>query len=628
MSKYYTLITILFSFFISAQDYSVTAIPEELKKNAYAVVRNDNTTININAIDEMEIIVNKTVTILNKSGEVFSTVYIPYEKGTSISDVKVSVLDTNGKVVKKYSKSDFKDVKHSQSFSFYDDNRVLYLHYMSTVYPYSLQYTYTTETENTIFLPDFLPLDGYNISTQNTNLTINNKSGIALRTKVSENDFAKLTSLQNGNVYNYSYQNIAAVENERMSPSLDQFLPKVEFSLDKFNLEGKQGTLANWQEFGQWYYQNLLAPSSQITPELRAEVAMLNLSGTTSEKAKKLYQHMQSKTRYIAIAEGIGGWKPMLAEDVRSKGYGDCKALTNYMRTLLNIAGIKSYYSRIKDGKSIQKYDENFPKMGGNHIILMIPTEKDTIWLENTSQNIAFNHLNYTSLDRNVMCLSDNEVKLVNTPSYKPEHSKEILNATVKINLDNSIEVDSKFKFSGSQYDFQLPITSLQQDEVIEAMKERYDNLKFENLAIENLTNNRDDALVNYDLKFKAKDYAKKLGEDIFFRAMPFIEAMPFSSSEDRKLPLELPYSFQDEYKIEFHIPAGYKLAEVPKSIGFSSEFGDYAMTFSAVDGKLFVNRTIIIKKQIYPKEKYQDYLNFRKKTTNLDNTKILITKI
>ena len=46
-----------------------------------------------------------------------------------------------------------------------------------------------------------------------------------------------------------------------------------------------------------------------------------------------------------------------------------------------------------------------------------------------------------------------------------------------------SSEVDSKFKFSGSQYDFQLPITSLKQDEVIETMKERYDNLKFENLA-------------------------------------------------------------------------------------------------------------------------------------------------
>ncbi len=57
----------------------------------------------------------------------------------------------------------------------------------------------------------------------------------------------------------------------------------------------------------------------------------------------------------------------MLVEDVRKKGYGDCKALTNYMRTLLQAAGIKSYYCRIKDDWFNQKYDEDFPKMFGNH---------------------------------------------------------------------------------------------------------------------------------------------------------------------------------------------------------------------------------------------------------------------
>ena len=112
-----------------------------------------------------------------------------------------------------------------------------------------------------------------------------------------------------------------------------RFLPKAEFSLDQFSLEGKQGNLTQWNEFGNWFYQNLINPVSEVTPALQAEVAALNLTGSTHDKVKKLFQYMQSKTRYVAIMEGIGGWKPMLVEDVRKKGYGDCKALTNYMRT-------------------------------------------------------------------------------------------------------------------------------------------------------------------------------------------------------------------------------------------------------------------------------------------------------
>ena len=133
MNKFFLLITILFSQLFFSQNYSVSAIPEELKKNAYAVVRDDNTVINIKAVDEMEMIVNKTITILKKSGENLSTVIIPYEKGTSIRDVKVTILAATGKEVRKYSKSDFTDVRHSQSFSFYDENRVMYLHYMSNI---------------------------------------------------------------------------------------------------------------------------------------------------------------------------------------------------------------------------------------------------------------------------------------------------------------------------------------------------------------------------------------------------------------------------------------------------------------------------------------------------------------
>jgi hypothetical protein len=258
----------------------------------------------------------------------------------------------------------------------------------------------------------------------------------------------------------------------------------------------------------------------------------------------------------------------------------------------------------------------------------MIPTEKGNIWLENTSQEIAFNHLNYTSLNRNVMAISEDEIKLVNTPTYKPEESSEILNAEVKLNPDNSINVEAKFRFSGAQYDFQRPLTSLNKDEVKEALKERFYYLNMENLEANNVTNNRDEALINYEVKLQAKNYSKKLGNDIILRAMPFLDLMQTTSHEDRKLPLEVYFSYQDTYNFSLEIPEGYKLAEVPKSVQLNSEFGNYSLQFSMENGKLVTQRKITILKNIYPKEKFKEYIEFRKKTNNLDNTKILLTKI
>ena len=223
MNKLFSFIFLVFSTFFFSQNYAVSAIPENLLHKANAVVRNDETIIDINAIDNMVQTYNKTITILNKSGENFSSIRIPYDKSVSVSNIKVSILDQNGKVIKKYSKSDFIDASHSPSFSFYDDSRILFLNYMSITYPYSIQYSYTTETRNTVFMPDFFPIDGYNISTEKNSLVINNKSGIKLRTKVHENDFAKISFTENGQKYFYSFSNVPAVEDEPRSPSLNEF---------------------------------------------------------------------------------------------------------------------------------------------------------------------------------------------------------------------------------------------------------------------------------------------------------------------------------------------------------------------------------------------------------------------
>jgi len=337
---------------------------------------------------------------------------------------------------------------------------------------------------------------------------------------------------------------------------------------------------------------------------------------------------MQNKTRYVLIAMGIGGWQPMPAAEVSKKGYGDCKALTNYMRTLLSAAGINSYFSVIYYDHSIITFDKDFPRMSGNHAILMVPTEKETIWLENTSQQHAFNHLSFTSHHRNVLAVKEDGIQIVDTPVYKPEQSMEKLNAKIHLGTDGAISSDVRFEFSGGQYDSNLRLLGLKNDEIQETLKNRHYNLKINELKVNNLKNDRDEGKIGYDLSLKANGFSKKIGNDLFFPVMPFYEAVMFSSNDERKLPFENSFPFQDDYEIEYSIPVGYTFAEIPKSSSITTEFGSYTIDFTPKDGKLMVKRVLTINKGLYPKEKYKDYLAFRKQTASRDNTKILLTKL
>lgn len=60
------------------------------------------------------------------------------------------------------------------------------------------------------------------------------------------------------------------------------------------------------------------------------------MKGSPAKIAKIVYKYVQDKTRYISIQ--LEDWRLetyMLAKDVDRLGYGDCKAVTNYTRSLL-----------------------------------------------------------------------------------------------------------------------------------------------------------------------------------------------------------------------------------------------------------------------------------------------------
>lgn len=615
--------------FYYAQNYPISSIPENLKKNASVVIRKENTVVEINKIDDIVYKKSSVISILNKDAISFSIPKISYEKGDNVSNVKVIVYDEKGAKIKSYSKSDFTDIAANPQGTFYSDSRMLVLPFTSSSFPYTVEFSYELRDENTVFIPDFTPFYDYNISLEESSFSVINKSGINLRSKVYESPFNYTSVNVNSNGDNklYTYKNIQAIDSDQLVPNPQRILPKVSFSLDKFNLEGKQGSIASWKDFGVWYYQNLLTPVSVSTPQIKAEITALNLSGTTEEKVKKIYQYMQNKTRYIFVALGIGGWQPMLPDEVQKKGYGDCKGLTNYMKTLLDEAGIKSYYSIINSNSSPISFDKDFPKMAGNHVILTIPTDKGNIWLENTSQQIAFNHLGFSTTDRNVLTVKPDGIDIMQTPSYSAEENKGKQTLEIKLNPDKTITGKGNFSYKGSQYDFNLMYMMLSDKEKIDVLKKVYSTLDFENLEMTGFNNDKNIATINFDLNFKASNYSKPVGSSYIFRAVPIYKDGIYLEDSSRELPFESRFSYQDEYEIVYELPQGYFVEEMPQNGNLVSEFGSYKVTFEKLDNKLVVKRFIQMNKGIYSKEKYNEYIGFRKKILNADNSKILISK-
>lgn len=612
-----------------SQSYPVSEIAENLKKNASAVIRNESTVVEINKIDEIVYKNLSVITILNKDAISYSIPKIFYEKGDVISNVKVTIFDDKGAKMKSFSKSDFSDMAANSQGTFYSDNRVMALPYTPTSFPYTVEFSYEQKDQNTVFIPDFTPFDSYNISLQKSSFKIINKSGINLRSKTYDSPFkyASVEFQDNGNEKLYTYQNIPAIDNAELVPNPQKILPKVSFSLDQFNLIGKKGNITSWKDFGLWYHNNLLTPVSVSTPQIKSEIAALHLSGSTEEKVKKIYQYMQSKTRYIFVALGIGGWQPMMPDEVQKKGYGDCKGLSNYMKTLLDEAGIPSYYAIINSNSSPISFDVDFPKMAGNHVILVVPTEKGNIWLENTSQDIAFNHLSYSTTDRNVLAVKSTGIDIMETPSYTSQQSKEKQVLTVQINPDKTITGKGKFSYTGNQYDFNLFYVSLSQKEKNDAVKSKFSHLNFENVEMNNFTNNKDLASIDFDLNFKASNYSKAMGDSFIFRAVPIYSSGFYHTDEDRQLPFENRFSYEDDYEIEYQIPTNYVVEEMPQNGLITSDFGTYLISFVKKEDKIIVKRSVNIKKGIYSKEKYNEYVNFRKKIISADNSKILISK-
>jgi len=620
---------LLLSFFLTlisnAQErYAVVNLTAELTEKSNSVILQQDIRVTIDDYDDMTISEDKIITILNEKGMSALDAYAFYNKSTKIRNLEVTIYDALGSEIKTFKERDFMDVSAVGSVSLYTDDRVKYLEYTPASYPVTIHFEKEIKTSNTAFIKSFTPYVDYYQSIKSSTFQIENKSEIVLRS--SENGFMEEVSIENDNpnLLTYSVSNLPSVSREVYSPSFETFTPKVMFALQTFELAGERGEVSNWKELGLWQHENLLKGLDQLPESTISKIKLLtqNLE-TTREKAKAIYEYVQNNTRYISVQIGLGGWKPISAEEVDDKKYGDCKGLTNYTKALLNLVDIESNYCIVYAGSEIQDISEDFTSMQGDHVILNIPQEnEEDIWLECTSQDVPFNFLGTFTDDRKVLAVKPSGGEILRTPAYTEIDNYQKTTAEINI-IEKAITADVKIKTRGTQYNNRYSLGGENNKNINSHYLSYWDNLKEMTLISHEFLNNKEDVTFFEKIKLKADNYVKIYGNDVILDVNPFNKfQVNLPNYKVRETPFNVSRGFVDEDEFTFNLENLTVDTEL-KDISLDSEFGSYRLSFELKDNTLIVKRYFKLNTNNYQKSDYEKFVELFPQISKYDNTKL-----
>jgi len=627
---YLTLITISAS---AQNQFDAGTISKDLLPYAGAVVRNEEVNVTVNDLDNVTYHVKRVVTVLNKNGDKDATIVLWHNKETSIKDVKGLIYNSAGVQTAKFAEKDFKDQYGDDGFSLFNDVQIRYYEPAEPEYPYTIMCEYELKFKQTMSLPDWEPNPETGVAIEKSSYNFTCKPDFNIRYKEINMPSAVTITTGKDGIKTYSWQvnNMKAIKNEPYKPVEQNYLSMVKIAPEKFEYDGVTGSFHNWNDLGKWVYDKLLAGRQTVSPGTADYIKQLTAGINDPKlKAKKIYEYMQDRTRYVSIQVGIGGFQPFPAAEVDDSKYGDCKALVNYTQALLKVVDIDSWYCQVEaDHEQKINYLTDFASMDqGNHIILCIPFKNDTTWCDCTSQEIPFGYIGDFTDDRILLACTPAGGKLMHTPKYTVDDNLVSRKADVALDANGAISGTMNTNFKGVEYENRDYIISESPTERIKEIQSRY---PINNLKIEKLDYTQDKSLkpvTTEHLQFSAFEYGSASDNKIYF--------LPGLASRVNSVPRQVRNRVTDTYinegitiedDITYTLPAGYHVESEALNVSLDKPFGIFTVTTRVDGNKLIYHRKFKLIDGNYSKDTYQDLVDFYQDVYDADNENLTLVK-
>jgi transglutaminase-like putative cysteine protease len=608
--------------------YDVKFIPPGLRVDAAAIVRDYSVTVDVlnrGLVEERGTIV---YTIFRSEGRQFGEFARAYDKFSKIKELDGALYDAAGEEIRSLESDDVKDESDVSVFSLYDDVRLRSAELYHHQYPYSVRFTYRIRRNGVLNYPRWIAQRGRE-GVVHSRFEVILAENETLRYWTNADTVKPVVTLDAGRRhYIWEASGLPELSEGDLEEDVEHRTIVVTPAPLEFEIGGYPGTMASWKSFGDWCAR-LYDGKQTLPPQAKQEVASL-LAGISSEreKAMRLYDYMQKRTRYVNVSLGLGSWEPYDASYVYQRGYGDCKALSNFMISLLAEAGIVAYPAVIDAGGSHSDVLVDFPSNMFNHVIVCVPFQKDSLWLECTSQIDPGEFLGSFTENRPALLLTPAGGILVRTPATTALQNLTSRHGQIQIRWFGDAKAALKICRTGNRTNEVRVVMSYGTKEerrrwyLTEAAVTGAQLLRSEVRGVDDHAGE-----VDVTAEFDMPRFGSLSGGRLFFqpnmiqrnRSVPRVNA-------NRKSPVRMIFPRIDVDTFSYSLPAGALPEALPRSVSLDASFGTYSSaSVMKGDSVLVYTRRLEIWQPEIPPGKYPEYVKFFREVVKADNAQVVL---
>jgi len=489
-------------------------------------------------------------------------------------------------------------------------------------YPYSVKISYEKHLKELTTIPSWSP-QKFNSHVVYASYIIEHPSEFSIHHKTINADFIYKEVVDEIQIKKqWQLKDLHPIDKERYMPNSVEILPLLFCVPEEFTLGGYEGSYESWEDYSHFMWK--LNKDRDVLSESEKKVVDDICQGLESDRGKidALYQYMQNETRYVSVQLGVGGWQAFDANYVEKNKFGDCKALSNFMKAMLKHVGIQSNMIVIGSGRNYFPLEQDLVVPYMNHMILYVPEEE--LWLECTSSYGPSNYVGTSIEDRNCLLVEDQNGGLIKTP--KSPESVCIRVQQIKLHEDGSANCNIQLNESGTyQESLRYFFKTKSKSELKEMFYEEFEIKNFEILDFDySVSKNEPVTVRSFDLSVSG--YAAKTGKRYFVPVSLLEHDYYLLTATERTLDLHFRTAVHEMDTITIEVPESLVVESMPNPhYELDTPYGKYTIDIESVKNQFTIFRELEIYKGKYPASKYQEVKDFMKQIRKLDNAKLVL---